>query len=60
MLRVTYAACHLCCVSLMLNVTCKLFMLCVVMLNVIMLTVTYKPLMLSVIMLCVTYADCHT
>jgi len=50
--------------SLMLCVTCKPFMLSVVMLNVVMLSVTCNPLMmivfmLSVVMLNVTYAEWH-
>jgi hypothetical protein len=55
-----YAECHVFWLSLMLSVTYKPFMLCVVvlsvtykpfMLGVIMLSVTYKPFMLSVVML---------
>jgi hypothetical protein len=45
MLSVIYAECHLCCLSLMLSVTFKTFMLSVIMLNV----VTLNVVMLSVV-----------
>jgi hypothetical protein len=43
----------LCWVSLMLSVTCKPYMMSVVMLNVVMLTVTGKPYLLNIVMLSV-------